>query len=124
MDAPSRDRYKWIALSNTTLGVFMASLDSSIVLISLTANSAAIITDAFPATQRGFAIGVSVIAGIAGAFIGLVVGGVLADVDWRAVFWINVPIGVFGTVWAYAKLREVGTTQRAKIDWWGNLTFG
>ena len=211
------DRYRWIVLSNTTLGVFMASLDSSIVLISLpaifrgirldplqpgnvgyllwmlmgylvvtavlvvtfgrlgdmygrvrmynagfavfsaaslalslcpwygskgalwligfrivqgiggallTANSAAILTDAFPATQRGFAIGVSVIAGMAGAFIGLVVGGILADIDWRAVFWINVPIGVFGTVWAYLKLREVGIRKRSHIDWWGNVTFG
>jgi MFS family permease len=211
------DRYKWVALSNTTLGVFMASLDSSIVLISLPAifrgirldplqpgnvgyllwmlmgylvvtavlvvtfgrlgdmfgrvrmynagfavfsvaslalslcpwygssgamwligfrivqgvggallmaNSAAILTDAFPATQRGFAIGVSVIAGMAGAFIGLIVGGLLADVDWRAVFWINVPIGLFGTVWAYLKLREIGIQKRSRIDWWGNLTFG
>jgi MFS family permease len=211
------DRYRWIVLSNTTLGVFMASLDSSIVLISLpaifrgirldplqpgnvgyllwmlmgylvvtavlvvtfgrlgdmygrvrmynagfavfsaaslalslcpwygskgalwligfrivqgiggallTANSAAILTDAFPATQRGFAIGVSVIAGMAGAFIGLVVGGILADIDWRAVFWINVPIGVFGTIWAYLKLREVGIRKRSRIDWWGNITFG
>jgi len=211
------DRYKWVALSNTTLGVFMASLDSSIVLISLpaifrgikldplqpsnvgyllwmlmgylvvtavlvvtfgrlgdiygrvkmynagfavfsvaslalslcpytgshgalwligfrvvqgiggallTANSAAILTDAFPAAQRGFAIGVSVIAGMAGAFIGLVAGGLLADADWRAVFWVNVPIGAFGTVWAYLKLREVGEKHDAKIDWWGNLTFG
>ncbi len=215
--APPDDGYKWVALSNTTLGVFMASLDSSIVLISLpaifrgirldplqpanvgyllwmlmgylvvtavlvvtfgrlgdmygrvrmynagfavfsaaslalslcpwygskgamwlivfrvvqgiggallTANSAAILTDAFPATQRGFAIGVSVIAGMAGAFIGLVVGGVLADIDWRAVFWVNVPIGVFGTIWAYLKLREVGIKNTAKIDWWGNVTFG
>ena len=90
----------------------------------LTANSAAILTDAFPAAQRGFAIGVSVIAGMAGAFIGLVAGGLLADVDWRAVFWINVPIGVFGTVWAYLKLRELGTRKAARIDWWGNVTFG
>ncbi|MBV8949379.1 MAG: MFS transporter, partial [Actinobacteria bacterium] len=90
----------------------------------LTANSAAILTDAFPATERGLAVGVSVIAGMAGAFIGLVVGGVLADVDWRAVFWINVPIGLFGTVWAYLKLREVGIRTKARIDWWGNITFG
>ncbi|MCU1456464.1 MAG: putative transrane efflux pump (multidrug resistance related protein) [Actinomycetia bacterium] len=216
--APQRDdRYKWTVLSNTTLGVFMASLDSSIVLISLpaifrgikldplqpsnigyllwmlmgylvvtavlvvtfgrlgdmfgrvrmynagfavfslaslalslcpwtggkgamwliawrvvqgvggallTANSAAILTDAFHARQRGFAIGVNVIAGMAGAFIGLVVGGILADVDWRAVFWINVPIGVFGTVWAYLKLKETGIRKAARIDWWGNITFG
>jgi MFS family permease len=67
---------------------------------------------------------VSVIAGMAGSFIGLVLGGILADVDWRAVFWINVPIGVFGTVWAYRKLHEVGVTRRARIDWWGNVTFG
>ncbi|MCU1454989.1 MAG: putative transrane efflux pump (multidrug resistance related protein) [Acidimicrobiales bacterium] len=216
--APERpDRYKWTALSNTTLGVFMASLDSSIVLISLpaifrgigldplkpsnvgyllwmlmgylvvtavlvvtfgrlgdvfgrvrmynagfavfsvaslalslcpwsgskgalwliiwrvvqgiggallTANSAAILTDAFPASERGLAVGISVVAGMAGSFIGLIVGGLLADVAWRAVFWINVPIGVFGTVWAYLKLRETGVRTRAKIDWWGNLTFG
>ena len=215
--AGQSDRYKWTALSNTTLGVFMASLDSSIVLISLPAifrgigldplqpsnisyllwmlmgylvvtavlvvtfgrlgdmygrvrmynagfavfsgaslalvalpvdrvhgamwliawrvvqgiggallmaNSAAILTDAFKADQRGFAIGVSVIAGMAGAFIGLVVGGILADIDWRAVFWVNVPIGVFGTVWAYLKLREVGSRKKARIDWWGNITFG
>jgi len=219
-EQPTTERpqgYKWTALSNTTLGVFMASLDSSIVLISLpaifrgihldplqssnigyllwmlmgylvvtavlvvtfgrlgdifgrvrmynagfavfslaslalslcpwtggqgamwliiwrvvqgiggallTANSAAILTDAFDANERGFAIGVSVIAGMAGSFIGLVAGGLLADVDWRAVFWINVPIGAFGTVWAYLKLREVGIRTRARIDWWGNLTFG
>jgi EmrB/QacA subfamily drug resistance transporter len=90
----------------------------------LMANSAAILTDAFEPEQRGFAIGVSVIAGMAGSFIGLVLGGVLADVDWRAVFWINVPIGVIGTVWAYRSLREVGVTRKARIDWWGNVTFG
>ncbi len=210
-------RYKWTALSNTTLGVFMALLDSSIVLISLPAifrgikldplqpqnigyllwllmgylvvtavlvvtfgrlgdifgrvrmynagflvfslaslalslcpwahgagamwlivwrivqgiggallmaNSTAILTDAFPVEERGMAMGVNMVAAIAGSFVGLIVGGLLADVDWRAIFWINVPIGAFGTVWAYLKLREIGTTRRAAVDWWGNLTFG
>jgi MFS family permease len=211
------DRYKWTALSNTTLGIFMATLDSSIVLISLPAifrgihldplqpanigyllwmlmgylvvtavlvvtfgrlgdmfgrvkmynggfavfsaaslalslcpwtgpsgamwlivwrvvqgiggallmaNSTAILTDAFPVEQRGLAMGVNMIAAIAGSFVGLIAGGVLADVDWRAVFWVNVPIGVFGTVWAYRKLREVTTRSSARIDWGGNVTFG
>ncbi len=215
-DGQRHDRYKWTALSNTTLGVFMALLDSSIVIISLPAifrgikldpldpanigyllwllmgylvvtavlvvtfgrigdifgrvrmynlgfliftlgsialsltwstgpagatelivfrfvqgiggallfaNSTAILTDAFPVDQRGMAMGVNMIAGIIGSFVGLVVGGVLADVHWRLVFWINVPFGLFGTVWAYAKLREVGVRTPAKIDWWGNLTF-
>lgn len=215
--AAAEDRYKWTALSNTTLGIFMATLDSSIVLISLPAifrgihldplkpanvgyllwmlmgylvvtavlvvtfgrlgdifgrvrmynagfavfsaaslalslcpwtgsagamwlivwrvvqgiggallmaNSTAILTDAFPVAQRGLAMGVNMIAAIGGSFVGLIVGGVLADVNWRAVFWINVPIGVFGTVWAYRKLREVSTRSTARIDWWGNVTFG
>ena len=63
------------------------------------------------------------VAAIAGSFIGLIVGGVLADIDWRLVFWVNVPFGLFGTVWAYAKLRELGAQRRTRIDWWGNLTF-
>ena len=211
------DRYKWTALSNTTLGIFMAALDSSIVLIALPAifrgidldplqpsnvayllwmlmgymvvtaalvvtfgrlgdifgrvkmynagflvfslaslalslcpwtgshgamwlivwrvvqgvggallmaNSTAILTDAFPVKERGMAMGINMVAAIAGSFIGLIAGGLLADIDWRAVFWINVPIGLFGTAWAYAKLRELGTVTKSKIDWWGNLTFG
>ena len=89
----------------------------------LMANSAAILTDAFPANQRGMALGINQIAGISGQFVGLLLGGVLAAWDWRAVFWVNVPIGVFGTVWAYLNLREVATTRRAKIDWLGNVTF-
>jgi MFS family permease len=68
-------------------------------------------------------MGINMIAGIGGSFIGLVVGGLLADVNWRLVFWVNVPFGVFGTVWAYAKLRELSQRQKARIDWWGNLTF-
>ena len=89
----------------------------------LTANSAAILTDAFPAEQRGFALGTNQVAGLAGMFIGLVAGGLLATLDWRAVFWVNVPVGIFGTAWAYLRLREVGERHRARIDWWGNLTF-
>ncbi|HZQ58524.1 MAG TPA: MFS transporter [Acidimicrobiales bacterium] len=216
-NAPYGDRYKWTVLSNTTLGMFMATLDASIVLISLPAifrgihldplapanvsyllwllmgymvvtavlvvtfgklgdmfgrvrmynggfavftvasialsltpghggsaamfmiimrvvqgiggallmaNSTAILTDAFPVDQRGTALGISMIAGIAGSFIGLVLGGVLADVDWRLVFWVNVPFGVFGTVWAYLKLKEISKAHRGKLDVWGNITFG
>ncbi len=89
----------------------------------LMANSAAILTDAFPANQRGMALGINQIAGISGQFVGLLLGGLLAAWDWRAVFWINVPIGVFGTVWAYLSLHETATTRRAKIDWPGNVTF-
>jgi MFS family permease len=210
------DGYKWVALSNTTMAVFMSALDGSIVIISLpaifrgihldplsagnisfllwmimgyrlvqavlvvtlgrlgdiygrvriynagfavftfasillsfdplsggggamwligwrvlqalggsmlTANSAAILTDAFPADQRGFALGTNQIAAIAGQFVGLVAGGLLAAIDWRAVFWVNVPVGVFGTVWAYHRLRETAERHPARIDWWGNVTF-
>jgi MFS family permease len=89
----------------------------------LMANSAAILTDAFPANQRGMALGVNQIAALSGQFIGLVAGGLLAAWDWRAVFWVNVPFGAFGTVWAYRKLRETSARQAAPVDWWGNVTF-
>ncbi|HSR86098.1 MAG TPA: MFS transporter [Streptosporangiaceae bacterium] len=89
----------------------------------LMANSAAILTDAFPANQRGTALGINQIAGISGQFVGLLLGGLLAAWDWRAVFWVSVPIGVFGTVWAYRSLREIATTRRARIDWAGNILF-
>jgi EmrB/QacA subfamily drug resistance transporter len=210
-------RYKWIALSNTTLGIFMAMLDGNIVLISLPAifrgiqinpmapestsyllwllmgytvvtatllvsfgrlsdifgrvrlynlgfaiftfasillsltpgkgstgaielilfrllqglgsgflfsNSTAIITDAFPASQRGMAMGINQIFGIGGSLIGLLVGGVLADIHWRLIFLVSVPVGLVGTVWAYLKLKETSTlASRQKIDWLGNGTF-
>jgi MFS family permease len=213
---PPGDRYKWVALSNTTLSMTMATIDASIVIIALPAifrgigldpldphnvsyllwmimgyllvtavlvvslgrlgdmygrvriynlgfvvftlasivlsldpltgaagalwligfrmvqavggsmlmaNSAAILTDAFPANERGRALGINQIAGISGQFVGLLLGGLLAAWDWRAVFWVNVPIGVFGTVWSYRSLREISATRRAKIDWPGNITF-
>jgi MFS family permease len=89
----------------------------------LMANSAAILTDAFPANRRGMALGVNQIAGISGQFVGLLLGGALAAWNWRLVFWVNVPIGLFGTVWAYKSLREIATTKRARIDWVGNIMF-
>ncbi|WP_371404222.1 MFS transporter [Kribbella sp. NBC_00662] len=208
--------YKWVALSNTTLGVLMATVNSSIVIISLPdifrgikldplrpgnvsyllwmlmgflvvtavlvvtlgrlgdiygrvkiynlgfavftvgsvalvfdpltqsggalwlilwrvvqgvgaamlfANSAAILTDAFPADRRGFALGINQVAAIGGSFIGLIVGGVLAPVDWRLVFFVSVPFGLLGTVWSYRSLRETSTRSAARIDWWGNALF-
>jgi MFS family permease len=210
------DRYRWIALSNVTLGVLLATLDASITLIAmpdifrgikldplvpansfyllwmilgflvvtsvlivsfgrlgdmfgrvrmynlgfvvytlaslaltvdwltgpsgaiyliawrvvqgvgaafLLANAAAIITDAFPADQRGMALGINNIVGVSGMFIGLVLGGILAPIDWRLVFLISVPVGLFGTLWAYLKLEERSKPRPARVDWWGNLTF-
>ncbi len=89
----------------------------------LTANSAAILTDAFPEDQRGFALGINQVAGLTGMFIGLVAGGLLAALDWRAVFWVNVPVGIFGTLWAYRTLRDNGERHGRRVDWWGNVTF-
>ncbi|MHB8385073.1 MFS transporter [Metallibacterium sp.] len=89
----------------------------------LIANSAAILTDAFPPNQRGLALGINNIAGISGSFIGLVLGGVLAAIDWRLVFLVSVPFGLFGTIWSYLKLKELGQRHRARIDWAGNVTF-
>ena len=216
MSSTHPERYKWIALSNTTIGILMATINSSIVLIALPdifrginlnplqpenssyllwmimgflvatavlvvsfgrvgdiygrvrmftlgfaiftvfslllsvtwmtgppaaiwmivmrigqgvggaflfANSSAILTDAFPSDQRGMALGVNAVAGIAGSFIGLVVGGILGPIDWRLVFLVSVPVGLFGTVWSWVKLEERGIRQQARIDWWGNITF-
>ena len=89
----------------------------------LIANSAAILTDAFPHEQRGMALGINQAAGISGTFIGLVLGGILAPINWRLIFLVSVPIGLFGTVWGYRKLREVGRHAMAHIDWPGNITF-
>ncbi|GAB3398555.1 MFS transporter [Amycolatopsis echigonensis] len=89
----------------------------------LMANSSAILTDAFPANQRGLALGMNGVAAIAGSFLGLVVGGVLAPVNWNLIFLVSVPFGLIGTVWAYVKLHDTGVRQHAKMDWWGNITF-
>jgi MFS family permease len=89
------------------------------------ANSTAILTDAFPAKERGFALGINVVAAIGGQFLGLVIGGLLADTSWRLVFWVNVPIGLIGTIWAWLKLKDGPLSGvRHRLDWGGNLTFG
>jgi MFS family permease len=207
--------YKWVVLSNTTVGTLMASIDSTIVLISLPAifrgiqidpltsfqyllwmlygymiviatllvtfgrisdifgrvrlynlgfaifaigsvllyltpnigdlgamelitfriiqaiggaflfsNSAALITDAFPSNERGKALGINQVSFLAGSFIGLVLGGMLATIDWRLVFLVSVPVGIFGAIWSYWKLKELGVVSRGeKVDLWGNVTF-
>jgi MFS family permease len=89
----------------------------------LMANSAAILTDAFPSNQRGLALGINNIAGISGSFIGVILGGALAAIHWRLVFLVSVPFGLFGTIWSYLKLKELGHRDRAKVDWPGNVTF-
>ena len=90
----------------------------------LMANSAAILTDAFPAEQRGFAMGVNQIGVLAGMFAGLLIGGVLAAIDWRAVFLVSVPFGIFGTVWAYLMLHETATIRKhQRLDIPGNVLF-
>jgi MFS family permease len=90
----------------------------------LMANAPAILTDAFPSNQRGTAMGINQVAGISGQFIGLILGGVLAAINWRLVFIVSIPIGLGGAIWSYISLREIGIQTKAKIDWVGNVTFG
>ncbi len=90
----------------------------------LFANSTAILTDAFPVDKRGFALGINQVAAIAGSFVGLIVGGFLATIHWRAVFFVSVPIGIIGTIWSYASLHDDQTRTKVRIDWPGNATFG
>jgi len=198
--------YKWITLSNTTIGTLMASLDRNIIIIALPtiasdlhtsfftlmwivlvywlvtasvllnfgrlsdmfgrvrlynvgfalftlgsglcsisqtgdqliffrvvqaigaaflfSNSAAIITDTFPENERAKALGLNQTSIVVGSVVGLVLGGFLTTyLGWRSIFWINLPIGVFATVWSHAKLKELGTIRKEKIDWLGNATF-
>ncbi|HET7391842.1 MAG TPA: MFS transporter [Nitrososphaeraceae archaeon] len=198
--------YKWITLSNTTIGTLMASLDRNIVLIALPtialdlhtsfftliwivlvywlvtasvllnfgrlsdmfgrvklynmgfalftlgsglcsisqtgeqlilfriiqalgaaflfSNSTAIITDTFREHERAMALGLNQMSIVIGSVIGLVFGGFLTSyLGWRSIFWVNLPIGIFATIWSYAKLRELGTIRKEKIDWLGNATF-
>jgi MFS family permease len=89
----------------------------------LFANSTAILTDAFPVSQRGTALGINSIAAIGGSFLGLILGGVLGPVNWHLIFLVSAPIGAFGTVWAYFMLKDIGVRKHARMDWWGNILF-
>ena len=90
----------------------------------LMASSSAILTDAFPAKQRGMALGVNMVAAVAGSFLGLLIGGFLSEWHWKAVFWVGVPIGILGTIWSYRSLRELGARTPGRLDWLGAVTFG
>jgi MFS family permease len=90
----------------------------------LMASSSAILTDAFPANQRGMALGVNMVAAVAGSFLGLLIGGFLSEWEWKAVFWVGIPIGVVGAIWSYRSLRELGSRSPGKLDWAGTVTFG
>jgi MFS family permease len=113
----------WMHGSAGALWLILMRVGQGVGGAMLFANSSAILTDAFPRDQRGLALGINAIAGIAGSFVGLVLGGVLAPVAWRLVFLVSVPVGLFATVWAYRKLVETGERRAASIDWWGNVTF-
>ena len=90
----------------------------------LMASSSAILTDAFPANQRGMALGVNMVAAVAGSFLGLLIGGVLSEVHWQAIFWVGVPVGIIGTLWSVRSLKELGVRTPGRIDWAGTVTFG
>jgi MFS family permease len=113
----------WMSGSTAAIWMIAMRVVQGIGGAMLFANSSAIITDAFPSHQRGLALGINGVAAIAGTFIGLVLGGVLAPIAWRLVFLVSVPIGLFGTWWAYRKLEDLSPRRPAKIDWWGNVTF-
>ena len=87
-------------------------------------NSSAILSDSFPESERGKALGINQISIVVGSVMGLVIGGALTSYfGWRSIFWINIPIGIFATLWAFSKLKELGTIKKEKIDWLGNLLF-
>ena len=113
----------WMKGTDGALWLILMRIGQGFGGAMLLGNSNAILTDAFPASQRGTALGINNIAGIGGTTIGLVLGGVLAPISWRLIFLVSVPVGVIGTIWAYSSLRDLSERHPAHIDWWGNLTF-
>jgi MFS family permease len=113
----------WLSGSQGALWIIFMRVGQGIGGSFLFANSGAIITDAFPEDERGKAMGINGVALVTGSFVGLILGGVLAPIEWRLVFLVSVPFGVFGTAWAYLKLKDNGVRIPSKIDWLGNITF-
>ena len=113
----------WLAGPAGALWIIIMRVFQGVGGAFLFANSTAILTDAFPPDERGKAMGINGIAAVAGSFVGLMLGGVLAPIEWRLVFLVSVPFGLFGTIWAYLMLRDNGVRIRAKIDWLGNTLF-
>jgi EmrB/QacA subfamily drug resistance transporter len=113
----------WMSGSAGALWIIVMRLGQGVGGAFLFANSSAILTDAFPPEERGLALGINGVAAIAGSFLGLLIGGVLAPIEWHLVFLVSVPIGLFGTVWAYLKLQDNGIRTKSRIDWTGNALF-
>jgi MFS family permease len=113
----------WMSGTAAALWLVIMRVFQGVGAAMLIANSSAILTDAFPENQRGMALGINQVAGLSGSFLGLILGGVLAPIQWRLIFLVSVPIGLFGTVWAYRELREVPRRMKARLDWPGNFTF-
>jgi MFS family permease len=113
----------WMTGTHGALWIVIMRLGQGVGGACLMANSSAILTDAFPEDERGKALGINGVAAIGGTFLGLILGGVLAPVEWRLVFILSVPLGLFGTAWSYLKLRDNGVRTKAKIDWTGNVLF-
>src|ERR1017187_4168771 len=113
----------WMTGTKAAMWIIVMRVGQGVGGAFLFANSNAIITDAFPADERGFALGINGVAAIGGSFLGLILGGVLAPLEWRLVFLVSVPFGLFGTVWAHLKLHDNGRRLKVRIDWTGNVSF-
>jgi len=113
----------WMSGHSGALWIIVMRLLQGVGGAFLFANSSAILTDAFPEHERGKALGINGVAAVGGSFLGLILGGLLGPIEWRLVFLVSVPFGLFGTVWAYLKLRDNGIRVPARIDWAGNVTF-
>jgi MFS family permease len=113
----------WLTGPAGALWIIIMRIGQGVGGAFLFANSTAILTDAFPEDERGKALGINGIAAVSGSFLGLILGGVLAPIEWRLVFLVSVPFGLFGTIWAYLMLKDNGVRVPAKIDWFGNTLF-
>ena len=113
----------WMSGPSAALWIIVMRVGQGVGGAFIFANSSAIITDAFPADERGFALGINGVAAIGGSVLGLLLGGLLAPVEWRLVFLVSVPFGIFSTLWAYFRLHDNGIRIKASIDWIGNIAF-